>query len=233
MLKRFAARLLDFVAPRLCVMCGKRLSTGEEYVCGVCQIHLPRTFFHLKPLDNIMAKMFWGQMPTERATAMFLYQPQSNASKILYNLKYNHKPEIGVMMGRMMAKEIAASGFFEGIDLIVPVPLAPNRMKQRGYNQSAMLAQGISEISGIEVNSHIVIRKGFKESQTRLSRHSRIENVNEQFELATDGRSLADKHILIVDDVATTGATIIACASAMKGISGIKFSVMTLALTHS
>lgn len=228
-----STRLLDFVAPRMCVMCGKRLSTGEEYVCGVCQLHIPRTFFHLKPLDNIMAQMFWGQMPIERATAMFLYQPQSNTSKIVYNLKYSHKPEIGIVMGRMMANEVMASGFFEGIDLIIPVPLAPNRMKQRGYNQSAMLAQGISEISGIKLNSHIVIRKGFKESQTRLNRHSRMENVNEQFVLATDGGSLTDKHILIVDDVATTGATVIACAAAFKGIEGIRFSVMTLAFTHS
>lgn len=209
------------------------MTIGEEYVCGVCQIHLPRTFFHLHPLDNIMAKMFWGQIPVERATSMFLYQPQSDSSKILYSLKYNHKPEIGIVMGRMMANEVMASGFFEGIDMIVPVPLAQNRMKQRGYNQSEMLARGISEIIGIETNPQIVTRKEFKESQTRLNRHSRMENVNGQFVLTTDSAHLAGKHILIVDDVATTGATVIACAAAFKDIEDIRFSVMTLAFTHS
>lgn len=232
-LVHMSTRLLDFTAPRLCVMCDKRLSTGEEYICGVCQIHIPRTFFHLQPLDNIMAKMFWGQIPIERATAMFLYLPQSDSSKIVYNLKYNHKPEIGIVMGRMMAKEALASGFFEGIDLIVPVPLTPNRKKQRGYNQSEMLARGISEISGIETSTKIVERKNFKESQThQMSRQGRMENVDGQFILTSNAKDLTGKHILIVDDVATTGATIIACATAMKNIQGIRFSVMTLAFTH-
>lgn len=233
MLGRFATRLLELIAPRLCVMCEKRLSIGEEYVCGVCQLHIPRTFFHLHPLDNLMTKMFWGQMPVERATAMFHYQPQSDSSIIVYNLKYNKNPELGVVMGRMMAREALASGFFDGIDIIVPVPLAKNRMKQRGYNQSEMLARGISEISGVEMSTKIVARKEFKRSQTHLSRQERMENVDEQFVLTADSESMAGKHILIVDDVATTGATIIACATAMKNIQGIRFSVMTLAFTHS
>lgn len=228
-----STRLLDFIAPRQCVMCEKRLSTGEEYVCGVCQLHIPRTFFHLQPFDNIMAKMFWGQIPIERATAMFLYQPHSDSSKIIYNLKYNHKPEIGIVMGRMMAKEVITSGFFDGIDLIIPVPLAKNRKKQRGYNQSEMLAHGISDISGIDISTKIVNRKEFKQSQTNLSRQDRMENVDGQFVLTANGKDLTGKHILIVDDVATTGATIITCATAMKEIQGIRFSVMTLAFTHS
>lgn len=233
MLGRFATRLLELIAPRLCVMCGKRLSIGEEYVCGACQLHIPRTFFHFHPIDNIMAQMFWGQMPVERAAAMFLFQPQSVSSKIIYDMKYHNNQDLGVVMGRMMAREALPSGFFEGIDMIVPVPLASDRMRQRGYNQSEMLARGISDVSGIEMSTQIVARKEFRQSQTHLSRQERMENVDGQFVLTANSEDLAGKHILIVDDVATTGATIITCATAMKEIQGIRFSVMTLAFTHS
>ena len=229
----FATRLLDFIAPRLCVVCGKRLSPSEEYVCGTCLLHLPRTGFHNKPLDNIMAQMFWGQMPTERATALFFYKPDTDTSKIIMSLKYNNNPGIGVAMGRIMASEVSASGFFDGIDMIMSVPLAKQRLRQRGYNQSEMLAQGISEITGINIDKTTIIRTAFKESQTRLHRRERMENVSTLFALNGNGENLSGKHILLVDDVATTGATLIACASAMKDITNVKFSVITLGFTHS
>lgn len=226
-------RLLDFIAPRFCEMCGKRLSVNEEYVCGVCHLHIPRTFFHKNPSDNIMCKMFWGQMPIERATALMYFLPHSNTSRIVYSLKYNNKPDIGIVMGRIMATEVLQSSFFEGIDIIIPVPLAKERQRQRGYNQSEMLAKGISEVTGISIDTTSVRRMRFKESQTRLTRHDRMNNVENMFVLSDSAQTLAGKHVLLVDDVTTTGATIISCANAMKDIPGIKFSVMTLGFTHS
>lgn len=228
-----ATRLLDFIAPRRCVMCDNRLSPGEEYVCGICQLHIPRTYFHRNPDDNIMCRMFWGQMPAERATAMFFYQPHSQPSRILHRLKYSNCPDIGVVMGRIMANEAVGSDFFNGVDIIMPVPLAKERKKQRGYNQSEMLARGISEITGLPINTKSVIRTKFKESQTRLSRWGRMDNVENIFLFCGTKEHLTGRHILLVDDVATTGATIIACANAMKAVPGIRFSVMTLAFTHS
>lgn len=229
----FATRLLDFISPRLCVACSRRLSPSEEYVCGTCQLHFPRTGFHLKPLDNIMAQMFWGQMPTEKATALLYYQPNTETSKIILSLKYNNEPDIGIVMGRIMATEVLSSGFFDGIDLIMPIPLAKRRLRQRGYNQSEMLAQGVSEKTGISIDYTSVMRTEFKQSQTRLSRWGRMENVSTLFALNGNGDNLSGKHILLIDDVATTGATIIACASAMKNIPNVKFSIMTLGFTHS
>lgn len=228
-----ATRILDFIAPRRCVMCDNRLSVSEEYVCAVCHLHLPRTAFHLHPFDNIMAKLFWGQIPIERSTALFFYQPHSQPSHILYQLKYDNNPDIGIAMGRIMATEVIKSPFFDGIDIIIPIPLAPKRFRQRGYNQSECIARGISDITQIPVNTTSVTRTHFAKSQTRLSRWERIENVQDIFLFKGNVSSLEGKHILLVDDVTTTGATIIACANALNHIPDIKFSVMTLAFTHN
>lgn len=229
----FATRIIDSIAPRLCTMCGNRLSPGEEYVCGVCQLHIPRTSFHLCPLDNIMTKMFWGQIPIERATALFFYQPQSNPSRIIYSLKYNNNPDIGIVMGRTMATEILNSSFLDGISLIIPVPLSPKRLRQRGYNQSERLARGFSDIARIPVDTTSVIRTHFTQSQTRLTRLGRMDNVEDLFQFRSNSSDFEGKHILLIDDVTTTGATIIACANAMKDIPNIRFSIMTLAFTHN
>ena len=176
--------------------------------------------------------MFWGQMPIEKAAALFYYQPETETSKVILSLKYNNMPGIGVVMGRIMAKEVIASGFFDSIDMIMPVPLAKERQRQRGYNQSEMLAQGISEITGIKTDKTSVVRMKFIKSQTQLDRRERIENVDSLFKLRGSADKLAWKHILLIDDVVTTGATLIACASAMKDVPGVKFSVMTLGFTH-
>ena len=128
----FWHRLLNLISPDACVVCGCRLGVEEEVMCTSCNLHLPRTFFAAQGLDNLMARRFWGRIPIERAAALFYYEAGSEVSRIIYQLKYNGRPDIGEVMGRMTAEEFAASGFFEGIDLIIPVPLAQEPARAYG-----------------------------------------------------------------------------------------------------
>ena len=228
----FWSSLLDLISPRTCVVCGQRLSVSEETICSKCNLHLPRTGFQQDPYENIMAKMFWGQIPIERATALIYYEPHAETANILYELKYKNHPEIGEVMGRLMARELQMSHFFEGIDAIIPVPLAKKRERQRGYNQSHELAKGISEITGLPIYNKVVRRTVFEGSQTSLGRWERNENVEQVFELK-DAATIQGKHLLIVDDVVTTGATIIACAKELCKAEGVRISVLSLGLAKN
>ena len=222
-------RLLDFISPRTCVICGRRLSATEEVLCMKCHFHLPRTGFWLNPYDNEMAKSFWHLIPIERAAAYFYYEAHSDTVNMIYQLKYKDHPEVGVILGRMLAKEMQGAGFFDGIDGIVPVPLAKKRLRQRGYNQSDAIAQGISKITGLPVLTDVVRRVDFVESQTKKSRWSRAENVEQMF--ALNQIPAGAKHLLVIDDVVTTGATVTACAKQIAQNGGIKISVLALGYT--
>ena len=223
-------RILDFISPRLCVVCGHRLAPTERSLCGVCLFHLPRTDFHQKPLDNPMAQLFWGLAPIEKAAALFYYHPHSETAQLVYRLKYNNRPDIGEDMGRMMANELQATDFFSDIDVLLPVPLASKRLRQRGYNQSEQLAIGISDITHLPIVSKVLRRKHFQQSQTTLNRWQRQENVTDTFQLKEE-RLLQGKHVLLIDDICTTGATLIACANVLKDIEDIRISVLTLGFT--
>lgn len=225
------SRFLDLIAPRLCCVCGNRLAITENTVCSVCVMHLPRTAIR-DFQNNPMAQMFWGLAPVERAAALFYYHVNSNTSNILYELKYRNRPEIGLDMGRLMASELMIAGFFDGMDVIVPLPLSRQRKRTRGYNQSEMLAKGIGEITGIPCETKAVGRKYFKKSQTRVNRYERRGNVEDAFMLL-NAECLRGKHVLLVDDVVTTGSTMIACAETMKNIEGIRISYLALALTKN
>ena len=229
-LTELAVRLINLVAPKQCVMCGCRLAVGEDVVCTSCNLDLPRTNYHEKPYDNEMAKLFWGRMPVEKAAALFFYRARSASSRIVYSMKYLGHPEVGELMGRMAAVEFAKSGFFDDVDLIVPVPLAKKRQRARGYNQSMQIARGVSEITRLPIVVDAVVRKSFNGSQTEMNRWQRNENVEDVFTLK-DGSRIEGRHVLIVDDVVTTGATVISCANELRRCGDVKFSVMSLGFT--
>lgn len=229
-LTELAVRLINLVAPKQCVMCGCRLAVGEDVVCTSCNLDLPRTNYHEKPYDNEMAKLFWGRMPVEKADALFFYRARSASSRIVYSMKYLGHPEVGELMGRMAAVEFAKSGFFDDVDLIVPVPLAKKRQRARGYNQSMEIARGVSEITRLPIVADAVVRKSFNGSQTEMNRWQRNENVEDVFTLK-DGSRIEGRHVLIVDDVVTTGATVISCANELRRCGDVKFSVMSLGFT--
>lgn len=229
-LTELAVRLINLVAPKQCVMCGCRLAVGEDVVCTSCNLDLPRTNYHEKPYDNEMAKLFWGRMPVEKAAALFFYRAHSASSGIVYSMKYLGHPEVGELMGRMAAVEFAKNGFFDDVDLIVPVPLAKKRQRARGYNQSMEIACGVSEITRLPIVADAVVRKSFNGSQTEMNRWQRNENVEDVFTLK-DGNRIEGRHVLIVDDVVTTGATVISCANELRRCGDVKFSVMSLGFT--
>ena len=232
MVVSFWHRLLDLISPRLCVVCGQRLTVSEDVICTKCNLHLPRTDFHQDPYENEMAKLFWHQIPIERATAFFYYEAHSETANILYELKYKNHPEIGEVMGRLMARELQTSGFFDGIDGIVPIPLARKRQRQRGYNQSLEIARGVSEITGLPIYNKVARRNAFEGSQTSKGRWERNENVEGVFEVK-DVSAIQGKHLLIVDDVVTTGATVLACAKELCKGGHVKVSVISLGFAKS
>lgn len=228
----FIHRLLDLISPRLCVVCDNRLTVTEETICSRCNLHLPRTGFGKTPYDNELARLFWGQIPIERASALFYYESHSETANIIYKLKYKNHPEIGEDMGRLTARELQTTDFFDGIDGILPIPLAKKRQHQRGYNQSMEIAQGVSAITGLPIYNKLVRRNAFEGSQTNKGRWERNENVEKVFELI-DGEAVRGKHLLIIDDVVTTGATIIACTKELVKAGNVKVSVLTLGFAKS
>ena len=224
------SRFLDFISPRLCVVCGRRLSPAERSLCSVCQLHLPRTAFQFSPDDNPMAQLFWHQAPVERAVAFIYYQPHSEMARMVYQLKYHDSPDVGEDLGRLMAVDMQLAHYFDDVDVLLPVPLTKKRLRQRGYNQSEMLAQGISDVTHLPIVAKALKRQSFRQSQTHLSRHERQENVNGIF-VVTDAEKLKNRHVLLIDDICTTGATLMACAQALAPIEGIHISVLTLGFT--
>ena len=228
----FWTRLLDVVAPRTCAVCGGRLTANESVLCAACHLHLPLTGYEHSPLDNPMARLFWGHFPVVRAAALFFYEPQSAASQMIYDMKYRSMPETAVALGSIAARQFSAAGFFNGIDAIVPIPITRRRQWQRGYNQSMEIGRGVSEVTGLPIYNKVVKRIRFKESQTSQRAHQRMLNVENAFSL-TDSDRIAGRHILLVDDIVTTGATIIACGRELAKAPGVRISILTLGLTKS
>ncbi len=215
--------------PRCCVVCGSPLSRGEECLCTCCNINLPRTGFHLRK-DNPVECLFWGRIPgLKRASSFLFYRKGSDFRRILHMLKYGGYKELGEVMGRYMSAELSSGEFFDGVDMIIPVPLHRKKQKLRGYNQSEWIARGIASVTGIPLCAECMIREKNTETQTRKSTFERWENVEGIFRLC-DTVHFEGKHVLLVDDVLTTGATTVACASAFAGVSGIRISVLTLAV---
>ena len=215
--------------PRCCVVCGSPLSRGEECLCTCCNMNLPRTGFHLRK-DNPVECLFWGRIPgLKRASSFLFYRKGSDFRRILHMLKYGGYKELGEVMGRYMSAELSSGEFFDGVDMIIPVPLHRKKQKLRGYNQSEWIARGIASVTGIPLCAECMIREKNTETQTRKSTFERWENVEGIFRLC-DTVHFEGKHVLLVDDVLTTGATTLACASAFAGVRGIRISVLTLAV---
>ena len=225
------ARLLDLLSPRTCCICGQRLSPTEEELCVGCNLSLPRTGLAASPLDNLLARRFWGQVSVERCAALFYYEVHSSAKRPVLRIKYLDHPDTAVFFGKMMANEFAEEGFFDGVDAIVPVPLAKARQRQRGYNQSEMLARGMAEATGLPVETGVALRSAFKASQTRLSRMERFDNVAGLFGIRHPER-IEGRHLLIVDDVIKTGATTATLARQLLLAGAGAVSIASLACTR-
>lgn len=221
-------RVFDAIAPRRCVICGKRLAAEEEDICLKCNYPLPRTGFLQSPYDNPLVQCFWGRIRyIEKGTAFIYHSYGSDASYPIYSLKYEGNRDIGFTIGRMMGQEMVRAGFLDDIDVLLPVPLAESRLQQRGYNQSEVIAKGIAEVAQRPVLKKVITRTSFHGSQTALDRWQRNENVAGAFHLA-DAAAVEGKHVLFIDDIITTGATMTACASVLDDVPGIRISVAAI-----
>lgn len=230
-MKALLHSFFDLIAPRRCVVCGQRLSLSQPFICARCRLMMPLTGFAADAYENAMARLFWLRVPIERAAALFYYEPGSAVTQIVKRIKYGGDRELGHYAGEMMGRELSAYGFFDGIDGIVAVPLAKKRERQRGFNQSLLLAEGIGCSTGLPVIRNAVVRTEFHKSQTQLSYSERAENVDGVFKL-THPEALHGRHILLVDDVVTTGATCTACGNALVKAGDTKLSILSLAFTR-
>jgi len=200
---------------------------NEKLICTECYILIPRTNYHLKP-DNPVSQLFWGRCMIEQAAAFSFYTRDSRIRKLIHQLKYKGIREVGSELGRIYARTLKSSGFLNDIDLIIPVPLHPSKKRQRGFNQSDLISLGISEVSGIPMESELLVRKTVTKTQTRKTRYDRWTNVEDIFRV-TDQDRIMNMHILLVDDVITTGSTLEACASELLKVENVKVSVAALA----
>jgi len=202
---------------------------NEYLICTECYIEIPRTGYHLKN-ENPVARLFWGRCLIEKAAAFSFYTRDSRIRRLIHQLKYRGIKEIGPELGRIYGNTLKSSGFFDDIDIIVPVPLHPSKMRQRGYNQSDLISEGLSDVSGLPVNKEILIRKTGSKTQTKKSRYDRWTNVEDIF-CVTGVTDISGSHILLVDDVITTGSTLEACTNELLKIEKVKVSVVALAFS--
>lgn len=218
---------LSLLYPKLCASCNATLYKGEREVCTRCRSYLPYTRFHnLK--DNAVAQLFWGRTLVENATAYFVFRKGSRFQKLLHKIKYQNRQTLGVELGRWFGQELSLTEF-NTVDYIVPIPLHPKKLQKRGYNQSELIARGIAETLNKPLNTKILKRIIENPTQTRKGRYERWTNVEGIFELV-DPAEATNKHILLVDDVVTTGSTLEAGISAILKAPGTKVSVAVLAM---
>ena len=201
-------------------------------MCACCNHSLPRTGYAKSSYDNRLVRLFWGRIPIEKGAAFFFYKAHSDTSRLIYQLKYGGHPELGEGLGRIVTAEFAHDGFFEGITAVVPVPLARQRKKERGYNQSVEIAHGISAETGLPVLDKVLERISFYGSQTQKGRWERNENVEKAFRLL-DTSALNNQHILLVDDVITSGATLVAAAKEVLKGENVKVSILSLGFANN
>lgn len=224
---KWISDLLDIIFPRRCCVCGELLSSREQEICLNCLYALPKLEPHV---SAEIEKIFWGKIGIERAASFIYYHKGSPYNNIIHALKYKGQPWIGMRFASMAAAELNEKGFFDGIDAIIPVPLSREKRRKRGYNQCDYIADGISQATGIPVLKDIVERNISNETQTDKSRDERWENVKGIFTLKKP-ELLEGKHILLVDDILTTGATLASCASAIQACCNCRISIFTLGYT--
>jgi len=221
---------LNLLYPNLCVTCGSDLVKGEQFVCLKCLNEIPKTNYHLLK-ENPVEKRFWGKVPIENGTSYFFFHKGSKFQHLLHELKYKNNKEIGEFLGKYAAVEFLQNDDYKTIDAVIPVPLHPQKELKRGYNQSEWICRGISEVIKKPTNVGNLVRVQENTTQTKKSVYERYENTQGIFDLKNPAE-LEGKHVLLVDDVLTTGSTIEACMQALQKTNNIKISVFTLAIAE-
>lgn len=213
-----------------CMSCGGRLLSNERYVCTPCIGRWPRPSLGNDHRDNVFVRRFWGPFAAEGGAAVFIYYPGGDMTKVVHTMKYGRRPNLCRFMGRAMAGSDIVRQLLGDADCLVPVPITDARRYQRGYNQSELLCEGIAAVTGHQIVTTAIRRIHFSESQTAMSRSQRMDNIRGSFVLG-DASVIEHRHVVLVDDIVTSGATILECMSVLRSVPGIKVSVLALAWT--
>jgi ComF family protein len=225
--KRLATDIIGLLFPELCNACGTHLYYGEKEICTKCLYDLPYTDYHLYA-DNPVAKQLWGRLPCNAAMAMLYFRKGTKVQNLMHSLKYKGQTDVGVRLGNLLGEKLKLSTSYEDIDLIVPVPLHPKKEKLRGYNQSEFIAKGIAEVLDIPMSTTHLLRDKSTDSQTKKSRYVRYENMQSVFNVH-QAKQIENLHVLLVDDVITTGATLEACGNVLLSAGIKKLSIAAIA----
>lgn len=220
--------LFDLYFPNLCGSCNRNLRKGESVLCTRCRLYLPLTD-HFTVSDNPFERLFYGRAAIRSAAALFGFQKGGGIQRMVHLLKYGGRTDIGVFAGRMIGEQLLENARFRGIDRIVPVPLHADRLRTRGYNQAECIAEGIASVTGWPIDTTTLRREKASETQTAKGRYDRSVNVEHIFRV----RQLAPagvRHYLLVDDVVTTGATLVSCIQAIHASGSAEVSVASLAM---
>lgn len=225
-LSEIGESLLHLAFPHVCAGCGSDLLQKDQLVCLRCFDALPLTSFHLHG-NNPVEKLFWGRMPITYGTAQYYFTKESLVQHLMHQIKYRGNKELCLFIGRLMGEQLKSSNRFLNVDVLVPLPLFPKRERKRGYNQAAVLCEGIAEALSKPVLKKVISRTMHTESQTKKNRIQRWENMKDHFSLL-NSEVLKGKHVLLVDDVITTGATLEACGQEILKAESVQLSVATL-----
>lgn len=225
-LKGLINDFLSLIYPRNCVACKNVLYKHENYVCNYCYVNLPKSNFHVQQ-NSELAKVFYGRIPVNTVGSYYIFEKNGKVQRLLHSVKYKGNKQLAKQLGMWYAQSLKGDAHFSRIDGIVPVPLHPKKLKQRGFNQSEAFAEGISEVLGAPI-LHNLTRTNFTSTQTRKRKFERWKNVEGKFKVVNP-EELKGKNIVLVDDVITTGATIDACCQALLEAEEIKVNVLSLA----
>ena len=219
----------NLIFPRSCHICGAKLDEPDRYVCSSCLSRLPRTRFHRMRM-NPMEQRFAGKFPFLNATGYFFYGGESSTATLIHDLKYHHFKGLAHHLGEEVAKELLPTSFFSDVDAIIPIPMHWLKKARRGYNQTEIIAQGISDILSIPVLTNLKAGKPHK-TQTKLTAQQRLTNLAGTFTVHNPDE-LTDRHILLLDDVCTTGATMTTAAETLLAAAPtLRITLLTLAVT--
>lgn len=227
-MKKFINDILNLFFPELCLICNENLIEGEHAICKKCLNDIPKTNYHLQH-SNPVEKKFWGKADIFRGTSYYFFSKGSPFQKLLHELKYRNNQEIGEVLGKYAALDLLESEDFKTVDIIIPIPLHIRKLQKRGYNQSEVIAKGLSAIMNIPVNTTTLSREKDTLTQTKKAVFERYENTFDIFKL-TNSENIMGKHVLLVDDVLTTGSTIEAAVHALQQCGNVKISIFTIAV---
>ncbi|MGM9712641.1 MAG: ComF family protein [Prevotella sp.] len=228
-IKRQLSSLADIFFPPICLCCGGRLLSHERHVCTGCLASWPKTPY-ASVVDNDLARLFWGIYPIRSAAAAFIYCPGDALATTIHRMKYGHDTSLCHFAGRLMASDALCHEILSTADILVPIPLSRQRERERGYNQSRELCVGIASVVPIAICDTLLARKSFSQSQTMLTARERQENVEGAFSLLS-AEGLRGKHIVLIDDIITTGATMRECLLQLRDIPDIEISILAFAKT--